>query len=122
MSRKRLTACVLVVAIGMVARTTVAAPKASTAELRALACCVAHCPDMPRRPMTPQRCCFVGSDAGHPASTVQAPSLERPSASLLAILSPASITVTRVRIAGRHDLASLRAGPSGFPDTLKLRC
>jgi hypothetical protein len=111
-----------VVAIGIVARTTVALPRASTAELRAVTCCLAHCPDMPRPPMTPKRCCFVGSDAGDPASTAQGPSLERPSPSLLAILGPAPATGARICGPARRDLASLRAGPPGFPDTLKLRC
>lgn len=121
-SRKRLTAWVLVVAVGMVARITIAAPRASIAELRALACCRAHCPDTPRPPMTPNRCCFVGSDAGQPASTVQGPSTERPPTAPLAILAPAPLAVTASGVPARRDLASLRAGPRGFPDTLKLRC
>ena len=43
-SRKRLTTWVLVLAVGMTARITIAAPRAAMAELRAISCCIAHCP------------------------------------------------------------------------------
>lgn len=122
MSRKRLTAWVLVVAVGMAARITIAAPRNAVAELRAIVCCMEHCPDGRRPPMTPHRCCFVGSDATDPASTTTVSSLERPDAPALAVTIPAVSIEAPVRIVARLDLASLRAGPPGFLLTQKLRC
>ncbi len=122
MSRKRLTAWVLVLAVGMTVRVGIAAPRAAIAELRAIACCAAHCPDTPRPPMQPRRCCFVDSGATDPASTAVAPSLERPAAT--ATMLPATIAPTAPYGAAlvSIDRVALRAGPPPYFDTLRLRC
>jgi hypothetical protein len=113
---------VLVLAVGMTVRVGIAAPRAAIAELRAIACCAAHCPDTPRPPMRPNRCCFVESGATDPASAAVAPSLERPTATALvlpAVVAPAN------RPGGMIvpvDRIALRAGPPTYLDTLRLRC
>jgi hypothetical protein len=122
-SRKRLTTWVLVLAVGMTARITVAAPRAAMAELRAISCCIAHCPTSKSRPAkVPHQCCSIDAAATHPAGTTTAPSLERPAlapvalvAAMPAITAPAA---TIVRLAG----PALRAGPPGHVDTIQLRC
>jgi hypothetical protein len=113
---------VLVLAVGLTVRVGIAAPRASIAELRAIACCAAHCPDTPRPPMRPHRCCFVDAGATDPASTATAPSLERPaatammlSAAIVPIAPHGSALVSIPRVA-------LRAGPPSYLDTLRLRC
>jgi hypothetical protein len=112
---------VLVLAIGITVRTGIAAPRASIAELRAIACCAAHCPDTPRPPMRPNRCCFVDAGATDPASTAVAPSLERPASiamTLPAVVAPIALQGRRVPL----DHVLLRAGPPPYLDTLRLRC
>lgn len=119
MSRKRLTALVIALAVGMTVRAGIAAPKASIAELRAVACCASHCPDGPRPPMRTKRCCFVDSGATDPASTAIAPSFDRPAATPIAL--PAPIARPPVRVAQVADGAR-GAGPPPHVDTLRLRC
>jgi hypothetical protein len=121
-SRKRLTTWVLVLAVGMTARITVAAPRASMAEIRAIVCCMKHCPDEPRRPMTPHRCCSVESAADDPAGTTPAASLERPAATPLATLAAMPLLPAPTSRIALREAPPLRAGPPGFLDTQKLRC
>ena len=120
MSRKRVTAWVLVLAVGLTVRVGIAAPRASIAELRAIACCAAHCPDAPRPPMRPNRCCFVDSGATDPVSTAATPSLERPATTMLPAvitpLMPREVTLVAV------DAVARRAGPPPWLDALRLRC
>jgi hypothetical protein len=120
-SRKRLTTWVLVLAVGMTARITVAAPRATVAELRAISCCVAHCPtSKPRPAKMPHRCCAIDAAATDPAGTTTAPSLERPALAPIALVAamPAITVAPIVRLAG----PALRAGPPGHVDTIQLRC
>ena len=122
-SRKRLTTWVLVLAVGMTARITVAAPRAAMAELRAISCCIAHCPSSKPRPAKmPHQCCAIDAAATDPAGTTTAPSLERPALAPLALVAAmpviAAPAVTIVRLAG----PALRAGPPGHVDTIQLRC
>lgn len=121
MSRKRLTAWALLLVVGMTARITLAAPRASMAELRAIACCIEHCPTTPRPPMSPRRCCFVDSAANHPAGTASVPSLERPAMASLGFVVAVPAT-SAPSFAMRREWPSLRAGPPGYRHTLELRC
>ena len=113
----------LVLAVGMTARITVAAPRAVIAELRAISCCITHCPtSKPRPAKMPHQCCAIDAAATDPAGTTIAPSLERPAlaplalvATMPAITAPAA---TIVRLAG----PALRAGPPGHVDIIQLRC
>ena len=123
MSRKRLTAWVLVLAVGMTARITIAAPRAVMAELRAISCCIAHCPSSKPRPAKmPHQCCAIDAAATDPAGTNTAPSLERPALAPIALVAAMPVitapAVTIVRLAG----PALRAGPPGHVDTIQLRC
>ena len=123
MSRKRLTAWVLVLAVGMTARITIAAPRAAMAELRAISCCIAHCPSSKPRPARmPHQCCAIDAAATDPAGTTIAPSLERPPLAPLALVAAiptlAAPVGTMVGLAG----PGLRAGPPGHVDTIQLRC
>ena len=122
-SRKRLTTWVLVLAVGMTARITIAAPRAAMAELRAISCCIAHCPSSKPRPAKmPHQCCSIDVAATDPAGTTTAPSVERPALAPLALVAamPAitAPAVMIVRLAG----PALRAGPPGHVDTIQLRC
>jgi len=121
-SRKRLTTWVLLVAVGLAARITVAAPRAAITELRAVVCCAEHCPKTPRPPMTPRRCCFVDSAANDPASPTAAPSLGRPDAAPLALLAIAPAATPPRTSFARLVATALRDGPRAHLDTLKLRC
>jgi len=113
---------VLVLAVGMTARITVAAPRASMAELRAITCCLAHCPSKPRPPRSPHRCCAVDSAANDPAGTASVPSLERPAMTPLAVLVTMPVVLAPPLAVVRREAPSLRAGPPGHWGTLKLRC
>ena len=123
MSRKRLTTWVLVLAVGMTARITVAAPRATMAELRAISCCIAHCPtSKPRPAKMPHQCCSIDAAATDPAGTTTAPSLERPALAPIALVAAMPVVTVPAPIVIRLAGAALRAGPPGHVDTLKLRC
>ena len=123
MSRKRLTTWVLVLAVGMTARITIAAPRAAMAELRAISCCVAHCPSSKPRPAKmPHQCCAIDAAATDPAGTTTAPSLERPALAPIALVAAMPVVTVPAPIVIRLAGAALRAGPPGHVDTLKLRC
>jgi hypothetical protein len=113
---------VLVLAVGLTGRIAVAAPRAAITELRAIACCVAHCPNGPRPARAPRQCCAVSSDANAPASETPTSSLERPATALLALSSPVCPLAAPVGTFVRRDLVMRRAGPPALLDTLKLRC
>jgi hypothetical protein len=113
---------VLALAVGMTGRIAVAAPRAAIAELRAIACCVTHCPEGPRPARAPHRCCAIGSDANAPASQAAAPSLERPAAPPLASLAPMPPLAVALGTLVRRELVMLRAGPPALLATQKLRC
>jgi len=122
-SRKRLTAWALVLAVAMTARITVAAPRAAVAELRAISCCIAHCPaSKPRPAKMPHQCCAIDARASDPAGTSTVPSLERPALAPIALLSPMPAMPVPAGTIASLDGPSLRAGPPGHVDTLKLRC
>jgi len=122
-SRKRLTTWVLVLAVGMTARITIAAPRAAMAELRAISCCVAHCPSSKPRPAKmPHQCCAIDAAATDPAGTTTAPSLERPALAPIALVAAMPVVTVPAPIVIRLAGAALRAGPPGHVDTLKLRC
>ena len=123
MSRKRLTTWVLVLAVGMTARITIAAPRAAMAELRAISCCIAHCPSSKPRPAKmPHQCCSIDAAATDPAGTTTAPSLERPALAPIALVAAMPVVTVPAPIVIRLAGAALRAGPPGHVDTLKLRC
>jgi hypothetical protein len=111
---------VLVLAVGLAVRVGIAAPRATAAELRAIACCARHCPDAPRVPMRPQRCCFVDSGATDPASTTDVRPLERP-ATTATVALPASASPVFVACPIARTVAG-RIGPPSLLDTLRLRC
>jgi hypothetical protein len=113
---------VLVLAVGMTVRVGIAAPRAAVAELRAIACCAAHCPDTPRPPMQPRRCCFIDSGATDPASTAVAPSLERPTATATILPAASAPTASLAGTLVPIDRVARRAGPPPYLDTLRLRC
>jgi hypothetical protein len=122
-SRKRLTTWVLVLAVGMTARITVAAPRAAMAELRAISCCIAHCPtSKPRPAKMPHQCCAIDAAATDPAGTTTAPSLERPALAPLALVAAMPVirrpAATIVRLAG----PALRAGRPGTSTPSSFRC
>jgi hypothetical protein len=107
----------------MTARITIAAPLAAMAQLRAISCCIAHCPSSKPRPANmPHQCCAFDAAATDPAGTTTAASLERPALAPLALAAamPALATPagTILRLAGH----ALRAGPPGHVDTIQLRC
>ena len=105
----------------MAARITIAAPRASMAELRAVACCLEHCPDAPRRPMTPKRCCFVDSPATDPATTVTV-SLAKDSGLVAAAILPALVPTLTASGEPHVNLAAVsRAGPPLFVRIRSLR-
>jgi hypothetical protein len=121
-SRKRLTTWVLVLAVGMTARITVAAPRAAMAELRAISCCIAHCPSAKPRPaQMPHRCCAIDAGATDPAGTTTTPSLERPALAPSALLAAMPVIAPAPIVIRLADPA-LRAGPPGHVDTIQLRC
>jgi hypothetical protein len=103
----------------MTVRVGIAAPKASIAELRAVACCAAHCPDAPRAPMRAKRCCFVDSGASDPVSTAVVPSLDRPAATPIALAAP--VPPPPARSVPVVEIAR-RAGPPPLLGTLRLLC
>ena len=113
----------MVLAVGMTARIAVAAPRAAMAEFRAIACCIAHCPSSKPRPArTPHSCCAIDAGATDPAGTTVPPSLERPAPATLALLAALPVVSAPGRSVVRRTGPSLRAGPPGHVDTLKLRC
>jgi hypothetical protein len=117
-SRKRLTAGVLSVALTVIARVTVAAPTASLAEFRATACCAEHCP-IQSRPTTPNRCCFVGSPASDPASTAPTLGLDAPVlGATIAVLPYPVVAPVAVALV---DVAAVRAGPPPWLRSLRLQ-
>ncbi|HXJ33620.1 MAG TPA: hypothetical protein VMS22_06210 [Candidatus Eisenbacteria bacterium] len=121
MSRKRLTAWVLALVLGVTARTTVAAPQTLVTQLRAVTCCADHCPKKPARPLTPNRCCFVGSPAADPASSGGTTMLERPASAPIATVSPSLPAVAGAVTDFRGELAAVRAGPPPYLRTHSLR-
>src|SRR5262249_18069795 len=100
----------------------IAAPRATIAELHAIACCAAHCSDAPRPPMRPHRCCFVESGATDPASTATAPSLERPPTVPLALLPALPSLGGCADGLTARSIQTPRAGPLRSQITQKLRC
>jgi hypothetical protein len=111
-----------VLAVGLVARIGIAAPRAAIAELRAAVCCATHCPDMPRPSTAPRQCCFVDSAAHDPATQPSGDSIKRPSVAPIALtiaVPPAPPCATPVVT---HVFEALRAGPSILRATQKLRC
>ena len=109
-------------AVGLTVRVGIAAPRTTIAELRAIACCAAHCADTPRPPMRPHRCCFVDSGATDPATARPAQTVERPTVAPIALVTtvPAAAFGTPVLVA--CPLERHRAGPSVVLATQKLRC
>lgn len=120
MSRKRLTAIVLTVVTGLAARTVVAAPRASVAELRAITCCAEHCPMPSRRPMKPLRCCFVESAAADPATATTLRPPTAPATTLVATLAAGDLVAVGARTAA-PTLVVTRAGPPVYLRSLALR-
>lgn len=105
----------------MTARIVVAAPRAQVAELRAIACCAEHCPDAPRPPMTPHRCCFVDAGASDAATLTSTPASGVASAPVVAVV-PGMRTAPRLttdRVVA--VLGSSRAGPPLFLQVSNLR-
>jgi hypothetical protein len=110
------------VTVALIARLGVAAPRAAMAEIRAAACCAAHCPDEPRRPMTPHHCCSVGSSAADPASVTSAAPIVGAPATALALALPPSGPALSCDLHVRGDVPSVRAGPPRYLASLQLRC
>jgi hypothetical protein len=108
---------VLVLAVGMTARITVAAPRATVSELRAISCCIAHCPaSKPRPAKMPHQCCAIDARASDPAGTSTVPSLERPALAPIALLSPMPAMPVPAGTIASLDGPSLRAGPPVVTD------
>ena len=118
MSRKRAIRWALALVVGMSARVLVAAPTASIAELRAVACCATHCPAAPARPMRSHRCCIVGSSAADPATPAATSPDASPVLNVVDVAVPALATVADCAIVP----APLGADPPGHREILRLRC
>jgi hypothetical protein len=113
---------VLALLVGVASRIAIAAPQAGIAELRAVICCVEHCPkDAPRPPMTPRRCCAIDGGAGDPASVSPLASLAPPATVPVAVLAPA-VEPPAVALVAPVAGARLRAGPPPYLRTLQIRC
>jgi hypothetical protein len=120
-SRKRITAWVLMLVVGVTTRSVIAAPTATIVAFRALACCAEHCPKAPRRPMAPRQCCFVDSAASDPASTGTTLDVERPAAVPMAVVLPAAASVAQRVLLPRTDAAVVRAGPPLYLHLLQIQ-
>jgi hypothetical protein len=117
-SRKRLTASVLALALVVASRAVVAAPQGFVTELRAATCCAEHCPMKPARPLVPNRCCFVGSPAADPASTPAATEMAPPALVLAAASAPAVLVATPLHPV---PLDAEYGGPPAYLRSLALR-
>jgi hypothetical protein len=121
MSRKRVTTWTMVLVLGVACRVTIAAPRATTAEIRAAVCCTEHCPTATRRPMTSKRCCFVESGATDPASAPIVSLLERPLPTVAALLVPSLDLASLAARPALDPLALCRAGPPAYLRIQKLQ-